>query len=308
MRRQSSQNSHSSNEGSVRAPETALFDDDLSSEGQSPADVPKSPESARGRGKQAASRAPQASSSSSRLSGVAGPSFKKHGPSVDAASQQKFPTRNTQAVQPIEGEGWVEVSHNDSQLEPSGSEPLPGYNPNTSRSQAREHAPSQGTVSQGSRVRDDAMKGELQHDTKLASNNLHGAGVRHPQRQMSDGDRSLHNMNGNRFPIRETKSAVSLPSAPTVATEQNELDHPTGQPEREETNTGRKGKERELEPPLQTEMFAKRAVPPVSNKSTTTAQFSGPLTKSKSQLTLLLEEDRARSGKHGSGTTGNGHR
>jgi hypothetical protein len=90
----------------------------------------------------------------------------------------------------------------------------------------------------------------------------------------------------------ETKGATSLAPTLTVATSKVNLGGvgaaPTGT-----SSSGDKGKGRDSE---DASMFAKRPIQPV--QAAAVPDSTGSLTRGKSQLTLLLEQDRARSAEH----------
>ena len=103
--------------------------------------------------------------------------------------------------------------------------------------------------------------------------------------------RLLHN--------HQNKSNVSL--APQLTTVSGEVDlgdigtsgadsSSSGSPKKQD-----KGKGRDPDEIKRTKLFAKRAVQPVQ---TTHHDSNGDLSRSKSQLTLMLERDRARSGEY----------
>ncbi|KAH8816884.1 hypothetical protein F5884DRAFT_238253 [Xylogone sp. PMI_703] len=285
MRRQGSQNSHSSTDSATKPPETAQVDANPSQAACSP---PNTTEPAVAvRGKQAPSRVQEAPKISRRSSGTV-PSAKKHSTGTNAVTKRHPQAGNAQGSRLAEQESWVEVSH-ESQLTEHQSEQsttTSEHNNNSSnvkRPQQNEGPQSQRTVSQEAPRPNNVAKEDIKEDKLPPSSTSHRLAVRHPHRQMSDGDR-IQSGASKRPSIRETRSASTLTPAPRESS-------------REATVTSKKGKEKEVEQPRQAEMFAKRPVPPVADKATPKPTFSGPLTKSKSQLTLLLEEDRAKSGK-----------
>jgi hypothetical protein len=99
------------------------------------------------------------------------------------------------------------------------------------------------------------------------------------------------------LPQHDTKSTASAAPTLTDATGQLDLGDTTSSSLPQVTGSmGKsKGKGREPDEVQQTEMFAKRPVPPVSE---TAPIAERSLARSKSQLTLLLERDRARSDDH----------
>ena len=102
------------------------------------------------------------------------------------------------------------------------------------------------------------------------------------------------------LPQHDAKSTASAAPTLTDATGQLDLSDTTkiSLSQIAVVNGKNKGKGRNPDEVQRTEMFAKRPVPPVSG---TAPIAEGSLARSKSQLTLLLERDRARSGEHKSG-------
>ena len=95
------------------------------------------------------------------------------------------------------------------------------------------------------------------------------------------------------------KSTARVVSTLAAATGQLDLGDTTGAPLPQVTGAKgeNKGKGRNHKEVERTEMFPKRPVPPISGTAATPV-LEGSLARSKSQLTLLLEKDRARSGEH----------
>jgi hypothetical protein len=111
-------------------------------------------------------------------------------------------------------------------------------------------------------------------------------------RSRSDGNYESDGMGAMRMLPHEIKSTASLAPTLTAATGQIDLVEPQPISDRN-SPTVDKGKGRDPEELHRTEMFAKRLVPPV--QVAPSPDPSAPLSRSKSQLTLLLERDRARS-------------
>ncbi|RDW66892.1 hypothetical protein BP5796_09641 [Coleophoma crateriformis] len=112
-------------------------------------------------------------------------------------------------------------------------------------------------------------------------------------RSRSDGVQSRKETNALRLLPGEAKSTVGI--APTLTSVTAELVEPTNS--QYDGSAGEaldKGKGRDPEELKRAELFAKRPVQLVSD-STATPGGPSKLSKSKSQLTLLLEKDRARS-------------
>lgn len=115
--------------------------------------------------------------------------------------------------------------------------------------------------------------------------------------RMTDGshDQDLGAM--RLLPQHDAKSTASAAPTLTDATGQLDLSDTTSTSLSQVAvvKGKNKGKGRDPDEVQRTEMFAKRPVPPVSG---TVPIAEGSLARSKSQLTLLLERDRARSGEH----------
>ncbi|RFU32407.1 hypothetical protein B7463_g3920, partial [Scytalidium lignicola] len=304
MRRQGSQNSHSSTDSSTRPSEAPHLDTDLSSAGRSPPNFAEL--SAATRRKPASSRVQDdVPSSSSRRSSGMGPSVGKRNPGIDAVTKRHPQTGRIQESQAIEEEeGWVEVSPHDQLVEDrskrSQMESARNNNSSAVKSQLTAGLQSRGIVSEGAHGPDNTMQEGLERDTKPLPSTTHGLTVRHPHRQMSDGDRGIQNVAAGRPSIRATKSAVTLSPAPAESSGQSAQQATVGHTGRRTAEALNKGKERDLEQPRHAEMFSKRPVPPLADRTAPKPTFAGPLGKSKSQLTLLLEEDNAKSRKNGS--------
>jgi hypothetical protein len=117
-------------------------------------------------------------------------------------------------------------------------------------------------------------------------------------RPQSDGKAEQRALGAVQLLDHETKGAASL--APTLADATGQVDlgnvgaAAAGTPSSNAKEA--KGKERDSEGVPKTGMFAKRPIQPVL--AAAVLDSTGSLTRSKSQLTLLLERDRARSGEH----------
>lgn len=119
-------------------------------------------------------------------------------------------------------------------------------------------------------------------------------------RSKSDSKADEEAMGALRLLDHETKGTASL--APTLTDVKGQvnlgnvgtMDSPTSG----SFPRGDKGKGRDLDDARGTDLFAKRPVQPIQPPVIPDA--TGSLTRSKSQLTLLLERDRARSGDHNS--------
>lgn len=115
-----------------------------------------------------------------------------------------------------------------------------------------------------------------------------------PSRSASEGNLSR---GANLYLPHDSKTAASL--APTLAAATGELgigEDGSSRSRRTTPNIG-KGKGRDPDDLGTVDMFAKRPIQPVSGVPLA-ANTPGSLARSKSQLTLLLEKDRARSGEH----------
>jgi hypothetical protein len=119
-------------------------------------------------------------------------------------------------------------------------------------------------------------------------------------RPQSDGKVEQKGLGAVQLLDHETKGTASL--APTLADATGQVDlgkvgaTATNPPTPGSTSKKDKGKGRDPERIPTAEMFAKRPVQPV--KVAAVLDSTGSLTRSKSQLTLLLERDRARIGDH----------
>jgi len=115
-------------------------------------------------------------------------------------------------------------------------------------------------------------------------------------RSRSEGNHGPDAMGAMRLFPHDTKSTASLAPTLTAATGQIDLeDEESLEPQQHISDRSPivdKGKGRDLEEARHTDMFAKRPVPPV--QVATGPDPSAPLSRSKSQLTLLLERDRAK--------------
>jgi hypothetical protein len=124
-------------------------------------------------------------------------------------------------------------------------------------------------------------------------------------RSRSDGSHGSDAIGAMRLLSHDVKSTASLAPTLTAATGQLNLGEEDllelQQPVSDSSPVVDKGKGRDPEEVRHTDMFAKRPVPPV--QVATGPDPSAPLSRSKSQLTLLLERDRARSDEveHGGG-------
>lgn len=101
-------------------------------------------------------------------------------------------------------------------------------------------------------------------------------------------------------PARPFKSAASLAPTLTAATAQVSLGDPMGNGSGHTPPSPRAGSSKSKDPNQRrpADLFAKRPVQPIVDAVVPAP--AGSLSKSKSQLTLLLEKDRARSGNHAS--------
>lgn len=132
----------------------------------------------------------------------------------------------------------------------------------------------------------------------LDSNRNAGSGKtwQAPNRSASDGHL---NSGVSRYLPHEHKSVASL--APTLTEVTGELNLGDDESDVPRTvtpmHTG-KGKGRDPEDVRSASMFAKRPVPSIPKAISAAPNTSSTLARSKSQLTLLLERDRARSGEH----------
>jgi hypothetical protein len=119
-------------------------------------------------------------------------------------------------------------------------------------------------------------------------------------RSQSDGKVQQKALDAVQLLDHETKGTASLAPTLTAATGQVNLGDvgaaPTGAPRTASTSKKDKGKGRDPRDTSRADMFAKRTVQPV--QATAVPDSTGSLTRSKSQLTLLLERDRARSEEH----------
>lgn len=116
----------------------------------------------------------------------------------------------------------------------------------------------------------------------------------------SDGEIDRKTLSAVRLLDHETKSTTSIASTLTDATGQVDLGDfsavLTETPNPGSSSRQDKGKGRDPGDISRAAMFAKRPVQPV--QAAVVPDETGSLTRSKSQLTLLLERDRARSGEH----------
>lgn len=113
-------------------------------------------------------------------------------------------------------------------------------------------------------------------------------------RSASDGNLDI---GANRYMRHEKKSTASL--APTLAAATGELnlgDNGLDQPPKTTAGNKDKGKGKDREQYERAEMFAKRPVQPIPGAGQGAVDTPSSLARSKSQLTLLLEKDRARTG------------
>lgn len=114
----------------------------------------------------------------------------------------------------------------------------------------------------------------------------------------SDGKVQQKGLDSVQLLDHETKGTASLAPTLTAATGHVNLGDVgaavAGTQSSGSTSKKNKGKGRESEDIPRDDMFAKRPVQPV--QSAAVPDSTGSLTRSKSQLTLLLERDRARSG------------
>jgi hypothetical protein len=119
-------------------------------------------------------------------------------------------------------------------------------------------------------------------------------------RPQSDGNVQQKGLDAVQLLDRETKGTASLAPTLTAATGHVNLGDVgtavAGSRSSGSTSRKNKGKGPESEDIPRDGMFAKRPVQPV--QSAAVPDSTGSLTRSKSQLTLLLERDRARSGEH----------
>jgi len=118
-------------------------------------------------------------------------------------------------------------------------------------------------------------------------------------RPQSDGKVQRKALDAVQLLDHETKGTASLAPTLTAATGQVNLGDVGGAPtgtSSSSTSKNDKGKGRDPEDISRADMFAKRQVQPV--QLPVVPDSTGSLTRSKSQLTLLLERDRARSGEH----------
>ena len=116
-------------------------------------------------------------------------------------------------------------------------------------------------------------------------------------RSKSDGRNESEGMSGLRLLQHDTKGTVSLAPTLTAATGQLDLGEAGAAPQTAPSATAGKGKGRDHDEQRRAEMFAKRPVQPITGSmAASVPDSSGSLSRSKSQLTLLLEKDRKRSG------------
>jgi hypothetical protein len=119
-------------------------------------------------------------------------------------------------------------------------------------------------------------------------------------RPQSDGKVEQKALGAVQLLDHETKGMASLAPTLTDATGQVDLGNVgaahTGTPTPGSGSKKDKGKGRDSEGVPRADMFAKRPVQPV--QAAAALDSTGSLTRSKSQLTLLLERDRARSEEH----------
>jgi len=114
-----------------------------------------------------------------------------------------------------------------------------------------------------------------------------------PKPQSAEPGTSHEAQGALRYLGHDRKSSASL--APTLTAAAGQIDLGGDSIEENAGNVG-KGKGRDLEELGPAEMFAKRPVLPVTGSYTPAPDAPASLARSKSQLTLLLEKDRSKSG------------
>lgn len=118
-------------------------------------------------------------------------------------------------------------------------------------------------------------------------------------RSKSDGKHESEGLSGLRLLQHDAKSTASLVPTLTAATGQLDLGDTGEVVQFTPSSTVGKGKARDPDGKRRAEMFAKRPVQPITGITAASGpDSSGSLSRSKSQLTLLLEKDRTRSGDH----------
>ena len=136
-------------------------------------------------------------------------------------------------------------------------------------------------------------------NTRSTTSSQRSEDLRVPQKSIASAlanESSRQNLGAIRMLPHDVKSDPKVALASAKATGQLELNDDVTTPPQVTSTKGRdKGKGRDPDELRQAELFAKRPVPPILSTATTPVPAADSLARSKSQLTLLLEKDRARS-------------